>query len=112
MSEAYRVALATMRRVQTGLVTAATPEERAQLLDLHEQTLQLLEQSAHDRRLTTAAQARRFATLDLQLATTPAGERGAIIRNRLGLSKSRYYEIREYMRSPDQTGLQRALMTP
>lgn len=98
---AYAAALATLRRCRAGLAGNPTPVERARLLALLDDSLALLEAGAARRRLPTAALAHRVAELERHLADRPAGERAAIIRARLGLSRSRYYELRRVRISPD-----------
>ncbi len=100
---AVQAALATLRRCQAGLAGDVTPEERARLLSLHDDALRLLEDGADRRRLGTRALARRVAQLERQLARTEPSARAAAIRERLGLSRSRYYELRAL--SPDIHGL-------
>ncbi len=97
---AYQAALETLRRCRAGLAADPLPAERAQLLDLLGEAIALLEAGASRRRLSTAAVAHRVAELERRLADRPAGERATIIRARLGLSRSRYYELRVRI-SPD-----------
>lgn len=98
---AYSVAIVTLRRCRAGLAADPPPSERERLLTLLDDSLALLEAGASRRRLSTAAVARRVAELERRLAAHPAGERAAIIRARLGLSRSRYYELRKVRLSPD-----------
>lgn len=98
---AYRAALETLRRCRAGLAVDPPPLEREKLLVLMSEALSLLEAGASRRRLSTAAVAHRVAELERRLADRPAGERAAIIRARLGLSRSRYYELRRVRLSSD-----------
>lgn len=93
----YSAALESLRRIQRGLSVAASSEERQYLLELHEQTLQLLESSTKQRRLSTRALAARVGEIESKLSDRSPAERGAIARERLGISKSRYYEIRKFL---------------
>lgn len=98
---AYQAALETLRRCRAGLAADPSPDERARLLDLLGESVALLAAGVSRRRLPTAALAQRVAHLERLLADRPAGERAAIIRARLGLSRSRYYELRRVRISPD-----------
>lgn len=98
---AYQAALETLRRCRAGLAADPLPAERAQLLELLGEAVALLAAGASRRRLPTAALAQRVAHLERQLVDRPAGERAAIIRARLGLSRSRYYELRKVRITPD-----------
>lgn len=98
---AYAAAIATLRRCRAGLAADPPPLEREKLLALLDDSLVLLEAGASRRRFSTAAVARRVAELEHRLADRPAGERATIIRARLGLSRSRYYELRRVRLSPD-----------
>lgn len=98
---AYTAALETLRRCRAGLAAGPSAGERERLLELMDEALALLAAGASRRRLPTAAVAQRVAHLERLLADRPAGERAAIIRARLGLSRSRYYELRRVRISPD-----------
>lgn len=98
---AYQAALETLRRCRAGLAADPLPAERAQLLELLGEAVALLEAGTDRRRLSTAAVAARVARLEAQLRDRDPGERAAIIRERLGLSRSRYYELRRVRLSPD-----------
>jgi hypothetical protein len=91
---AVAAALATLRRCHAGLAGDVTPEERGRLLALHDEALRLLEEGSDRRRLSTRALAARVATLERQLADRTPGERIAIIRERLGISRRRFYQLR------------------
>ena len=86
----YRAALDTLSRCRASLAAGPSAGERERLLELMDEALALL-----------AAGAQRVAHLERLLADRPAGERAAIIRARLGLSRSRYYELRRVRISPD-----------
>lgn len=97
-------ALAALRRCHDALAHEApclTGEDRERILDLLSEAQRALEiASAPSQRPTTRALLQRLATLERQLATWPAGERAAAIRARLGLCRSRYYELRRLLASP------------
>lgn len=91
-----QVLVATLRRCQHGLATAATAVERQQLLATHDEALTQLESSIDHSRAASAALARRVAELERQLQHHSPSQRRAAICERLGLSRSRYYELRNY----------------
>jgi hypothetical protein len=93
-SSPYRTALETLRRCQQGLAADATAEERNRLLALHESALRVLE-NAGQYRLSTQVLIVRIARLQLQLADRSPSERAVAICERLGLSRSRFYELRK-----------------
>lgn len=95
----YQAALATLRRCQQGLVSAASSDEREALLQLHEQALALLEQSAATRHVSTAALAAQVARLEKQMANYSPAERAQAIQERLGISRSYYFAIRKNAQS-------------
>lgn len=90
---AYQTAIATLRRCQEGMARDPSAEERRTLLQLHEEALQLLEQCGRQR-MRTAALTDRVAVLEDQLRSLSPGERARIICERLGLSRSRYYQLK------------------
>lgn len=95
MTAAVTAAIETLKRCAVGLARDdLDPRERAALLELHGEALRLLESGADRRRLSTHALARRVADLERRLARMPPGERAAAIQQRLGISRSRYYELR------------------
>lgn len=106
----YAAAIATLKRCHAGLAGYPSPDERAMLLRLHAEALAVLEAGHERRRLSTASLAARVQRLEQQLADRDPGERAAIIRQRLGLSKSRYYELRR--KGPDKSGLSVGMLVP
>ncbi len=98
---AYHATIEALNRCLIGLAADPRPLERARLLGLLSDAIALLEAGASRRRLSTAAVAHRVAELERLLADRPAGERAAIIRARLGLSRSYYYTLRRVRLSPD-----------
>lgn len=100
-----RVALAALRRCYHALAreTPLAPGDRVQILDVFAAAVRTLEATAAPApRATTRALLRRIALLERQLAKMPAGERAAAIRCRLGLSRSRYYELRKLLHGPEK----------
>ncbi len=102
---AFQTALATLRRCSDALAADPDPAERARLLELHRAALELLEQGADRRRLSTRALAVRVAKLERQLAGLDPADRAAAIQSRLGIGRSRYYEVRRLALSPENAGL-------
>lgn len=100
---AYRVALETMRRATNALAGDPSPEERAGLVAMLADAVDLLEASADRRHLSTDALAKRVADLEHQLGDRDAGERREAICARLGISRSHFYRLR----SPGNRGLRR-----
>jgi len=90
---AFRTAVETLCRVQQGLAGDPDPAERAALLELLTETTALLA-AVDRRRLPTLALAERVQRLEHQLADRDPGERREIVCSRLGISKSRYYQLR------------------
>jgi hypothetical protein len=88
---AYQLAIAELRRCSAALARGPTAEERLRLLALHDQALRTLEQAR--RRPATDARLARLAHLQRTLADMPAGDRRRAICERLGISRSRYYEL-------------------
>ncbi len=105
MGGAYRTALATLRRCSDALAADPDAAERARLLELHRAALELLEQGADRRRLSTRALAAQIAKMERQLREYEPADRAAIIQSRLGIGRSRYYEVRRLALSPDNAGL-------
>lgn len=103
----FAVALEALRRVQLALARDPDRAERERLLGLLAETADLLAASGR-RRLPTQVLAERVAQLEQQLRDRDAGERRRMICERLGISKSRFYELR----SPEQTGLDADLIDP
>jgi hypothetical protein len=96
--QAAAARLANIRRALSGEPGLA---RRQELLDELRDVSALLEASGRVR-LATEALAERVAKLEVQLRDRDPAERAAIIRERLGLSRSRYYELRQIVRnSPD-----------
>lgn len=91
---AYATALATLRRCREGLAADPDPAQRARLLASMDEAVSLLADGAERRRLSTWALALRVRQLEAQLRDRDPAERAAVIRERLGLSKSRYYQLR------------------
>lgn len=91
---AFRTAIETLCRVQQGLTNDPAPDERGNLLDLLTETTQLLA-AVGRRRLSSDALAERVKRLEHDLADRDPGERRRIICARLGLSRSRFYELRQ-----------------
>lgn len=98
MSEAYRAAVATLQRVRDGLAADPAPGERAALLELLDEATALLA-AADRRRLSTLALAERVRKLEHDLQGRDPGERRAAICARLGISRSRYYQLRQESRT-------------
>lgn len=98
---AIQTALATLRRITADLTTA-NPDERAALLALQADALAVLE-SIQRKRASTDALTARVHSLETQLADREPAERRAIICRRLGIGRSRYYQLRQ---SPQNSGLQ------
>ncbi|MBX5462980.1 MAG: hypothetical protein IRZ28_18065 [Steroidobacteraceae bacterium] len=103
MSGPYQTALCALRRILAALETAET-EERKRLVAIANETLATLE--GKPRRLSTEALARRVAQLEAQLADREPGARRSVICERLGLSRSRYYELRAVRLTSDSEVLQ------
>lgn len=99
------MALAALRRCQDAFSAEPAPltsYDRARLLELLTQAQRAFEAAeAPAQRPATRALLRRMATLERQLASMAPGERVAAIRARLGLSRSRYYELRGLLTSPE-----------
>ena len=93
MSQAYRTALAALRRAHDALRDSSglTVEQREELLHVADDALQLLEASAPSRRAKAKAIAARVAVLRRELRDRTPGERKDIICQRLGISRSDYY---------------------
>lgn len=96
---ALQTIVETLRRCQQGLATDAPMAERHRLIALHDEALQLLEEATAHSRASTAALARRVASLEDQLRSFSPGERRAAICERMGISRSRYYELRKLCES-------------
>jgi hypothetical protein len=96
-SSPYLEALKKLRECSEALGENVSNDERARLLAGIEETLQLLEE--RPRRLSTRALVTRVSKLERELIDRPAGERAEIIQHRLGISRSRYYEIRKLAQS-------------
>jgi hypothetical protein len=95
VTAAVVAAIETLKRCAVGLARDdLDPRERDALLTLHAEALELLEAGADRRRLSTRALAQRVADLERRLARMPSGERAAAVCARLGISRSRYYELR------------------
>jgi hypothetical protein len=100
MSAAYRAALAALSAIRHRLADQdLTEAARALELVEFDRVLQALQRGDH--RANTLALARRVRGLDTQLADRPPAERNKIIQQRLGLSRSRLYELRSVQLSPD-----------
>jgi hypothetical protein len=98
---ARAAALATLRRCADALRSEpATPAERERILSLHATALAVLEGVEARRSSGTSAKLERLRTLERQLAHLDPGQRAAAIRERLGLGRSRYYELRAIVLSP------------
>lgn len=102
---ARAVALSALKRCQAAFSADAPPltaDDRARLLELLTRAQRAFEAAdAPTQRPATRAVLRRMATLERQLASMAPGERAAAIRARLGLSRSRYYELRGLLASPE-----------
>ena len=81
-----------------GLAVARTAAERADLLEMQEQTLALLEQSTDQRRVSTRALADRLATIERSLTDRTPADRRAIVCTRLGISRAHYYRLRQSLK--------------
>lgn len=90
---AFRAAVETLCRVQQGLAGDPVPAERAALLELLDEVTLMLA-AVDRRRLSTAALVRRVHKLEHDLRDRDPGERREVICSRLGISKSRYYQLR------------------
>lgn len=100
MSAAYRAALAALAAIRARL---ADPDltEAARAVELIELDRVIQALNRGDHRTNTIAMARRVQQLDRQLEDRPPAERNAIIVERLGLSRSRIYELRSVHLKPD-----------
>jgi hypothetical protein len=98
MASSFETALLTLRRCAAGLAIESTADQRVQLLAMHAAALELLQSAAPRRRLSTDALVRRVAKLERELHSLPAGERASAIQQRLGISQSRFYQLRKAAR--------------
>lgn len=73
---------------------ALSGDELIDVAELLHALLRELAERRDTRRRNTRALADRIARLERQLAALPAGERAAAIRERLGLTRSTYYRLR------------------
>jgi hypothetical protein len=101
---------AAIETLRTTVAALASPdlstEARAALVALHAEALAVLDRgTARQHRLTTTALIARLRKLETQLRDREPGERARIIRARMGLTRSHYYELRRAARSPDNCGL-------
>lgn len=103
---AYAAALLAVRRAVAAIDAATSTEERAAARAVLEDALALIEASADRRRLTTKALAARIAVLETQLVDRDPGERARAICTRLGIGRSRYYELRPVRKLPDSQVMQ------
>lgn len=95
MSAAHQTALTTLARIAAEIRRGIDPEDRGHLAKLAREAVELLEQGADRRHMSTRALGERIAKLELQLSDRPAGERARAIRERLGLSRTAYYRARK-----------------
>lgn len=112
---AYQLAIAELRRCSAALANAPTPDERARLLVLNDQAIRTLERlaAASGRRPATEVLLSRLARLLRSLAYMPPGDRRRAICERLGISRSRYYELVDALdESGNKSGLEIDLIQP
>lgn len=95
MADAYTAAIFSLRRAAYALRTAPSEAERERLHAQLVASLDLIALVTDLRRPTTRALAVRVAELERQLADRAPGERARIICERLDLSRSRYYRLRQ-----------------
>jgi uncharacterized protein YmfQ (DUF2313 family) len=100
VSAAYQAALAALAEVRATLAREDIgPDERAQALMEFDRILGTLQREDH--RVSTQMLARRVQQLDAQLRDRGPSERNRILMQRLGLSRSRIYELRNVQLTPD-----------
>ncbi len=100
-------AIEALRTVAQALASPdLTTEARAELVALHDEALAALDRgTARQHRLTTTALIAQLRKLETQLRDREPGERAAIIRARMGLTKSHFYQLRRAARSADNCEL-------
>jgi hypothetical protein len=89
---AYAKLLIELRESVELLRVAETAEERATVADMQQAILRALDRPA---RLSSQALRRHVERTLAQLSGTPPRQRARIVCERLGMSKSRYYEIQK-----------------
>jgi hypothetical protein len=94
--------LALIRRQLSG---EPGPCRRQQLLDELHDVAGMLEASGRAR-LATEALARRVQSLEVQLGDRDPGERRRAICERLGIGRTRYYELRRVQKTADSPVLE------
>lgn len=100
LSAAYRQALQSLADIRARLAGNLSAAERDDALSEFDAVLSTLKQA--DRNTSTLSMASRVAHLDRQLRELPSAERNAAIQSRLGVSRSRLYELRQIVRNcPD-----------
>lgn len=100
MSAAYRAALAALAAIRQRLTDPDLSEAaRAAELIEFDRVLQTLQRQDH--RANTIELAKRVQRLDEQLQDREPADRNNIVMQRLGLSRSRLYELRSVRLSPD-----------
>jgi hypothetical protein len=109
-AEDWRKSLGILEAVTWLLVRTDAPAERERLGRIHAETLAGLKQLR--RRPGTHGRIAHLRKLEAQLADMPAGERAAAIQERMGISRSRYYQIKQEVgiSSTRKAGLGRGLM--
>ncbi len=104
MSRAYRTALSRLAALRERLdLPNLSPDQRTALLAEFDDILQTLAGSEHKTQTKTLA--RRVAKLDADLADRSPAERNRAIIERLGISRSRLYELRAVHKQPDGTAI-------
>lgn len=100
MSRAYRRALESLSAIRQRLANIRlTDAERVEALSEFDAVLRTLTTSEH--KTSTTEMAARVSTLDHQLRDRTARERNSIVTQRLGISRSRLYELRRVHNRPD-----------
>jgi precorrin-6B methylase 1 len=84
--------LSALAAIRQRLASAATDAERVALLAELDDVLRLLDREPH--RVETLALAQQVQHLDRKLADRSPAERNEIICERLGISRSRVYQLR------------------
>ena len=112
---AYQLAIAELRRCSSALARDPRPDERLRLLALHDQAIRTLERlaAAPARRPATEVRLARLAHLKRTLAYMAAGDQRRAICERLGIGRSRYYELVDALdESGNKSGLKVDVIQP